>query len=50
MNVKATLETKISKKSGKEYIVLVIEFPNGYKKYVFPDNNAEAYLFQSFLV
>lgn len=49
MNLKCTIEERISKKSGKKYIVMVIEFPNGYKKYVFPEGNAEQFLVASLL-
>lgn len=35
--------TKVSKKTGKEYVALEITFPNGYKKIVFLDK-AEEYL------
>lgn len=35
MDLKATLETKVSSKTGKEYKVIVIELPYGLKKNVF---------------
>lgn len=36
----------ISSKNNQPYIALQIEFPNGYKKLVFPANSAEKFIFQ----
>lgn len=49
MNLNCKIEEKISKKTGNKYICLVIEFPNGYKKIVFPESNAEHFLFSALL-
>lgn len=38
IEVKATLETRISKKSGKPYQCLVIRLTDTYEKVVFLDN------------
>lgn len=35
MELKATLETRVSTKNGKEYTVIVIDLPYGLKKKVF---------------
>lgn len=35
MECKVNLEERVSKKTGEKYEVLIIEFPNGYKKQVF---------------
>lgn len=35
MDLKATLETRVSKKNGQEYQVIIIELPFGLKKQVF---------------
>ena len=35
MELKATLETKISSKTGKEYSVIIIQLPFGLEKKVF---------------
>lgn len=37
LDLKATLETRISKNTNKEYKVLVIQLPYGLKKNVFLD-------------
>lgn len=49
MELKSKLVKRVSKKSGKEFICIEIEFPNGYKKLVFADSSAEIYLFQSLI-
>lgn len=38
IEVRATLETRVSKKSGKTYQVLVIKLTDSYQKLVFLDN------------
>ena len=38
IEVKATLETRVSKKSGKPYQCLVIKLTDTYEKVVFLDN------------
>lgn len=38
IEVKATLETRVSKKSGKTYQCLVIKLTDTYEKVVFLDN------------
>ena len=43
MNLIGNLEKKVSKKTGNEYIVLVITFPNGYEKTIFLEE-AELYM------
>lgn len=43
MDVRCELVTKKSKKTGKEFNVLELTFPNGYTKWVFLDQ-AEQYL------
>lgn len=38
IEVRATLETRVSKKSGKPYQCIVIKFTDTYEKIVFLDN------------
>lgn len=49
MELKCRLEKRVSKKSGKEYVCIVIEFPNGYRKIVFPESSAESYMIQQLI-
>lgn len=44
--VEAYMEERISKKSGNKYIVLVLEFENGYKTDVFLSNE-QKFILQS---
>lgn len=44
--VEAYMEERISKKSGNEYIVLVLEFENGYTTDVFLSNE-QKFILQS---
>lgn len=46
IKVEATLKKGISKKTGNPYICVEIQFPNGFKKVVFPQNQAEKYVFE----
>lgn len=39
MDVKATLETRHSEKSGNDYQVIVIKLTDTYEKLVFPDKS-----------
>ena len=43
MDIKGRLEKRVSKKSGNEYVVLMLKFPNGYEKQVFLEQ-AELYM------
>lgn len=43
---KVELETKLSKKTGNEYKVLVITFSNGYEKQVFLEKS-EIYMLET---
>ena len=36
----------IGKKSGKRYVAIKVTLPSGYTKVIFPDNDAEKYLFE----
>ena len=47
--LKCIIKKGIGKKSGKEYIALEITFPNGFKKVVFPQDNAERFIFEQFI-
>ena len=46
MILKGRIEKKVSKKTGQEYEVLILTFPNGYEKSIFLDE-AEKYMLQS---
>lgn len=43
MTFKGRLEKRVSKKTGNEYVVLVLTFPNGYEKVIFLEE-AELYM------
>ncbi len=45
--VKAELKQGVGKKSGKPYICVVLTFPNGFTKYIFPENDAERFVFEN---
>ena len=45
--VKAELKQGVGKKSGNPYIAVELTFPNGYKKLVFPENQAEKFVFEN---
>ncbi len=47
--VKAELKQGVGKKSGKPYVCIVLTFPNGFQKYIFPQNDAEKFLYESLL-
>ena len=47
--INCTVKKGIGKKSGKEYVALEIVFPNGFKKVVFPQDNAEKFIFEQFI-
>lgn len=48
-SVKAELKQGIGKKSGKSYIALSIEFPNGFKKTLFPETFEERFVWEQCL-
>lgn len=48
MNCECCLVEKLSNKTGNKYKVLIVEFPNGYKKRVFLDE-AEKFMLEQIL-
>ena len=45
MELVANVEKKVSRKTGKEYVCIIINFPHGYQKVVFPKDSAESFIF-----
>lgn len=48
MNCECCLVEKVSRKTGNKYKVLIVEFPNGYKKLVFLEE-AELFMLEEIL-
>lgn len=45
--IKAEIKQGVGKKSGKPYIAVELTFPNGFKKMVLPENQAEKFVFEN---
>lgn len=50
INVKCKFRTGVSKKTGEEYICAELDFGRGFKKVIFPKDNAEKFIFEYFLM
>lgn len=48
MNCKCCIVEKVSNKTGNKYKVLIVEFPNGYKKRIFLEE-AELFMLEAIL-
>lgn len=47
--IKCTIKQGVSKKTNNPYICAEIDFGNGYKKVIFPENNAEKFVFENYM-